>query len=100
MPTMLVNFSRSLQGKIFLLALTIVVTLYNRTGGIIMAMLIIFLSEFNYEYNNGILFEGFATSSNQINAGSLNYVLSNPKARNDQLTVQQKLQPRDSANVQ
>jgi hypothetical protein len=33
--------------------------LYNRTGGVLLAMLIIFLSEFNYEVNNGILYEGF-----------------------------------------
>lgn len=58
MPMVLVKFSKTTKGKFLLLILTIVVTLYNRVGGLLMAMLIIFLSEFNYEVNNGILYEG------------------------------------------
>ena len=58
MPLVLVNFSKTLKGKILLLLLTIVMTLYNRTAGILMVMLIIFLAEFNYEINNGIIYEG------------------------------------------
>jgi hypothetical protein len=59
MPMVLVKFSKTTKGKFLLIMLTIVVTLYNRVGGLLMAMLIIFLSEFNYEVNNGILYEGF-----------------------------------------
>jgi hypothetical protein len=59
MPMILVNFYKSLKGKILLILLTVVLTLYNQLGGLIMAMLIIFLEEFNYEFNNGILYEGF-----------------------------------------
>ncbi len=55
----LAKFSKTLKGKFLLLVLTIVITLYNRTGGLLMAMLFIFLSEFNYEVNNSILYEGF-----------------------------------------
>ena len=61
MPMVLVKFSKTIKGRFLLLLLTIVITLYNRTGGLLMAMLIIFLSEFNYEVNNGIIYEGFET---------------------------------------
>jgi len=63
MPMVLVKFSKTTKGKFLLLMLTIVVTLYNRVGGLLMAMLIIFLSEFNYEVNNGILYEGYKGSN-------------------------------------
>ena len=59
MPMVLVKFSKTIKGRFLLLLLTIVITLYNRIGGLLMAMLIIFLSEFNYEVNNGIIYEGF-----------------------------------------
>jgi hypothetical protein len=61
MPTVLVGFSKSLHGKLILIILTIIITYYNITGGILMAMLIIFLEEFNYEHNNNnpIIYEGF-----------------------------------------
>jgi hypothetical protein len=62
MPLVLVKFSKTVKGKFLLLMLMIVVTLYNKTGGLLIAMLIIFLSEFNYEVNNGILYEGFDPS--------------------------------------
>ena len=63
MPMVLVKFSKTTKGKFLLLMLTIVVTLYNRVGGLLMAMLIIFLSEFNYEVNHGILYEGYKGSN-------------------------------------
>ena len=63
MPMILVNFYKSLKGKILLILLTVVLTLYNHLGGMIMAMLIIFLEEFNYEFNNGILYEGFSSNT-------------------------------------
>ena len=60
MPDVLVGFSKSLHGKLILIILTIIMTYYNITGGILMAMLIIFLEEFNYEHNNNpIIYEGF-----------------------------------------
>lgn len=60
MPTVLVGFSKSFHGKLILIILTIIITYYNITGGILMAMLIIFLEEFNYEHNNNpIIYEGF-----------------------------------------
>ena len=48
MPMVLVKFSKTLKGKFLLLLLTIVITMVNKTGGLLMAMLLIFLSEFNY----------------------------------------------------
>ena len=59
MPTILVKFSRTLRGKMLLLILTVVMTIYDRTAGLLIAMFIIFLTEFNYEFNNGIVYEGF-----------------------------------------
>ena len=61
MPNVLVKFSKSCKGKFLLLILTIMITLYNRIGGMIMAMFFIFLSEFNYEFNNDIIYEGFGS---------------------------------------
>lgn len=59
MPMVLVKFSKTLKGRFLLVLLMIVVTLYNKLGGIMIALLIIFLSEFNYEINNEVVFEGF-----------------------------------------
>ena len=59
MPMILVKFNKTLKGKFLLIVLTIIITLYNPLGGMLMAMLIIFLEEFNYEFNSGILYEGF-----------------------------------------
>jgi len=102
MPTLLVKFSRTLKGKFLLLALMIVITLYNKTGGLIMAMFIIFLTEFNYESNNGLIYEGF-TGKQQIDDGSLQYILDTnalaKRLKQDQLTVEQSLLPVDSATI-
>ena len=57
MPVVLVKFSHTIFGKLVLLFLLGLMTLYNRTGGLLIAMFIIFLMEFNYEHN---LYEGFA----------------------------------------
>jgi len=61
MPNVLVKFSNSCKGKVLLLVLTILITHYNRIGGIIMVMFYIFLAEFNYEFNNEIIYEGFSS---------------------------------------
>jgi hypothetical protein len=90
MPSVLVNFSHTLRGKILLLLLTIVITIYNRTGGIIMAMLFIFLSEFNYEFNNRVIYEGFTVEDMR------DAMLVNSK-KQDKLTVEEALKSRDSA---
>jgi hypothetical protein len=103
MPSVLVNFSRTFNGKFVLLILTIVTTLYNKTGGMIMAMLIIFLAEFNYEFNNGIFYEGFTGTGATINEGVLNYnhdvntLIKKPKQ--DLLTIEQSLMALDSSAV-
>jgi hypothetical protein len=93
MPMVLVKFSKTPKGKFLLLVLMIVMTLYNKTGGILIAMLIIFLSEFNYEVNNGILYEGFDPS---MDVSSLGHGSANPnvyklKNKKDQLTVSEYL---------
>jgi len=61
MPNVLVKFSNSCKGKVLLLVLTILIAHYNRIGGIIMVMFYIFLAEFNYEFNNEIIYEGFSS---------------------------------------
>ena len=106
MPTVLVHFSRTLKGKILLLALIIVITLYNHTGGLLMAMFFIFLSEFNYEMNNGIMYEGFtgaatsgaaaggAASSGAAAGGA---ATSGASKKKDQLSIDELLKPKDSA---
>ena len=78
MPFVLVKFSRTLRGKLLLLLLTVVLTLYNRTAGLLMAMLVIFLAEFNYELNDEILYEGMA-------------VMAEKKAKEEQLTIEELL---------
>ena len=99
MPTLLVNFSHTPKGKLLLLTLTIVMTLYNRTAGIIMAMFFVFLSEFNYEFNIKNIYEGF-TVNNQIDVGSVNYTLDPSvmvkKPKQDRLMVEEALMPIDS----
>ena len=92
MPSLLANFSRTLKGKLLLLVLTIVITLHNQTGGLIMAMFFIFLSEFNYEYNIKNTYEGFS--------GDLNYAMDSAvlikKPKQDRLTIEEALMPIDS----
>ena len=94
MPMVLVKFSKTPKGKFLLLILMIVITLYNRTGGLLIAMLIIFLSEFNYEVNNGILYEGFDPS---MDSSVLGYSSTEPivnKKKTDQLTISEYLKSR------
>jgi hypothetical protein len=97
MPMVLVKFSKTSKGKFLLLMLTIIITLYNETGGILMALLIIFLSEFNYEFNNDILYEGFDPS---MDVTTLGHSSSDPsiykKNKMDLLTVSEQLKSRPS----
>jgi hypothetical protein len=78
--------------------LTIVITLYNKTGGVLMAMLIIFLDEFNYEFNNGILYEGFEPSidENSLENSTADSSLNKKQKNTDQLTVAEQLKSRPS----
>jgi len=96
MPMVLVKFSKTPKGKFLLLMLMIVITLYNRTGGLLIAMLIIFLSEFNYEVNNGILFEGFDPSMDNSILGYSSAEPMEDKKKTDQLTVSEYLKARPS----
>ena len=103
MPSVLVNFSHTLKGKFLLLILTIVITLYNRTGGIIMAMLFIFLADFNYEFNNRMIYEGFDTKTNDRYINYINDSTlingSQKKKNKDQLAIDEALKPIDSATL-
>ena len=103
MPMILVKFNKTLKGKFLLIVLTIIVTLYNHLGGLLMAMLIIFLQEFNYEFNNGILYEGFDGLDKDKNEDEdedekvdNEYDAFSP---NDQLTTDEKLKRPHSINV-
>jgi hypothetical protein len=102
MPTLLVKFSRTLKGKFLLLILTVVMTIYNRTAGLLMAMLIIFLSEFNYEFNSGIIYEGFKglndNTTKEYDIISVNPLI-NKENKKDQLTIEASLKP-VSGNVE
>lgn len=94
MPSLLVQFNTTIKGKFLLLTLTVIMTIYNRTAGLLMAMLIIFLSEFKYEFNNEILYEGFATPEN--NTKEYDIIGNNPMNRDkkkDQLAIEQALMP-------
>lgn len=84
MPNLLVKFSHSLRGKFLLLVLTVVMTIYNRTAGLLIAMLIIFLTEFNYEFNNGIVYEGFNGD-----------ITKDDKKKMDQIAIEAALKPTD-----
>jgi len=98
MPMILVKFSKTLKGKFLLLLLMIVMTLYNRTAGLLIAMLIIFLDEFNYEVNNGILYEGF--DDNTANVSTANVSTANVSTKEpDQLTTSEKLKPNPSSGI-
>jgi hypothetical protein len=98
MPTILVKFSRTLRGKFLLLLLTIVITIYNKTGGLLMALLLIFLSEFNYEFNSGVIYEGF---KNDDNTKAYDFIGDNllagyeKKNKMDKLAIEQALKPID-----
>ena len=102
MPMVLVKFSKTLKGKFLLLLLTIVITMYNRTGGILMAMFLIFLSEFNYEVNNSILYEGFESSAGpgpdaDPDAGP--DALKDKKKVVDKLTIESELTPINTSTI-
>ena len=96
MPTVLVKFSRTLRGKFLLLILTIVMTIYNKTAGLLIAMLVIFLTEFNYEFNSGVVYEGFDTTK-EYDIISNNTLLpdGDKKKKLDQLAIEKALQPTD-----
>lgn len=102
MPMVLVKFSRTLNGKIILLTATILMTLYNRTGGLLIAMLMVFLSEFNYEFvNNHEFIEGYTDFSDII--GDTGSTLTTPgvsvKKKMEKIVVEEKLQPVDSSTL-
>jgi len=90
MPMVLVKFSKTLKGRFLLVMLMIVVTLYNKTGGFMMALLIIFLSEFNYEINNQIVFEGF--DNNTI------MEKNEETTMDDKLTTEENLKPKKASS--
>ena len=98
MPMVLVKFSKTTKGKFLLLMLMIVMTLYNKTGGLLIAMLIIFLSEFNYEVNNGLLYEGFDPSMDRSVLGhsSADPNVYKKKPKMDQLTIAEFLKSKPS----
>ena len=104
MPMVLVKFSKTLKGRILLLMLMIVVTVYNKTGGMMIALLIIFLSEFNYEFNNQVMFEGFE-NDNQNNGDNENNGENenngdneNNKNKKDRMTIEEHLTPTSSSS--
>jgi hypothetical protein len=95
MPLVLVKFSRTLKGKLLLILLTIVMTLHNRTAGLLMAMLVIFLAEFNYELNNGIMYEGIMYEGMQTLEGE---EVEKNKTILDQITTFAELIPQNTRN--
>jgi len=88
MPMVLVKFSKTLKGRFLLVLLMIVVTLYNKLGGIMIALLIIFLSEFNYEINNEVVFEGFEGEEEEEEN---NIVI-------DQMTIREQINPKSASS--
>ena len=91
MPLILVKFSKTLKGRFLLLVLTIVITLYNKTGGLLIALFFIFLSEFNYEVYNDVIFEGFGgNDGNDGNDGNTTII--------DLISLQEKLKPKNSSS--
>jgi len=95
MPLVLVKFSRTLKGKLLLIILTMVMTLHNRTAGLLMAMLVIFLAEFNYEVNNGIMYEGIMYEGMQTLEGE---EVEKNKTILDQITTSTELIPQNTRN--
>ena len=95
MPLVLAKFSKTLKGRFLLVVLMIIVTLYNKLGGIMIALLIIFLSEFNYEINNQVMFEGFES----IESGSVSESGSeNASDKVDRMTAEEKLKPKNASS--
>jgi hypothetical protein len=73
MPTFLLHLIRSPFGKLVLIALTIAATLHNRIAGILVALLFIYLTEFNYAKNNNLVYEGYTDMGDGTeNTGSSN----------------------------
>ena len=113
MPNVLVKFSKSCKGKFLLLVLIIMITLYNRIGGLIMVMFFIFLAEFNYEFNNDIIYEGFGNNLNNHNKKNdeEEHDEENDNNQNkedelllkinnkDKLNTETELRPRNSSNI-
>ena len=97
MPLVLAKFSKTLKGRFLLVVLMIIVTLYNKLGGIMIALLIIFLSEFNYEINNQVMFEGFESieSGSVSESGSEN---ENASDKVDRMTAEEKLKPKNASS--
>ena len=88
MPLILVKFSKTLKGRFLLLVLTIVITLYNKTGGLLIALFFIYLSEFSYEVYNDVIFEGFVNNNN-----------TNDKTKKfDLISLQTILNPKNSSS--
>jgi len=96
MPMVLVKFSKTVKGKFLLLMLMIVVTLYNKTGGLLIAMLIIFLSEFNYEVNNGILYEGFDPSMEMDGSSDVSDSADKKAPKMDRLAIAEYLKSKSA----
>jgi hypothetical protein len=95
MPMVLVKFSKTLKGRVLLVMLMIVVTVYNKTGGMMIALLIIFLSEFNYEVNNQVMFEGFENDNAENGENGENAENQNKK---DRMTIEEHLTPKSSSS--
>jgi len=72
-----------------------VMTLHNRTAGLLMAMLVIFLAEFNYEVNNGIMYEGIMYEGMQTLEGE---EVEKNKTILDQITTSTELIPQNTRN--
>ena len=85
----LVKFSKTLKGRFLLVLLMIVVTLYNKLGGIMIALLIIFLSEFNYEINNEVVFEGFEGEEEEE---------EKKDSVIDQMTIREQIKPKSASS--
>ena len=81
MPIVLVNFSKTLKGKMLMLILTICFTLYNRIAGFLIALFIIFVSEYNYEINNSNIYEQFTNIEHGNND-------DNNNNKKDRLTIE------------
>ena len=90
MPMVLVKFSKTFKGRFLLVLLMIVVTLYNKLGGIMIALLIIFLSEFNYEINNEVVFEGFEGEEGEEEEKKDSVI--------DQMTIREQIKPKSASS--
>ena len=91
MPMVLVKFSKTFKGRFLLVLLMIVVTLYNKLGGIMIALLIIFLSEFNYEINNQVIFEGFEGEEGEEGEEGDATII-------DQMTIREQIKPKSASS--